>query len=1068
MKSYLLTMLKPLLFFILFIYFFSFNAISQIRPDMFPGLSVWLKADSNVVLNGNTVTEWKDCSGNNHDAKQATAIRQPEYIQSALCDLPTLRFNGTQFLYLPDHSLPIQKHTIFFVAKSKGGTSNKALLSRAYNASGFYFRIIEKMEYCINNNTVYSDIKLNNDNFFVSMFLYDSLKRDVFITPDYMLTQSGTVGNILYNPNDTAAVGSLASKSGAQAWGFLGDISEIIIYNTALQQNEIDSVISYLQHKYAPPVDLGNDINIPYGLCSQTLKTKKCYTSHLWSTGETTDSIVVNKSGEYWVKVVDVFGRTSYDTINIKYQYKPISDTVFCVNDTINVSSGLDHTYSFLWSNGGTDSVATVFTPGEWWVDITDSSPDLCSIRDSFIVVVDSFPVKATLGQDTSLCSGNSISLVSGVEPNINYLWSTGSTGSSAIVSSAGSYWVSATNKNNCVLKDTINVSIKGVKPTVAFAATTSCQNELTSFTDMSFTQPPDNIATWQWNFDNQGFSVLQNPSFKFNSHGDYNVKLTVSSGNGCVGDTTIKVHVRTLPKADFSPFNGCSNKDIEFKDLSKIGEGALFSWQWIFGDGQTSNIQNPTHAYADTGLYTIKLIAQDIFGCKDSLEKIIKIRLSPKVTFDFNDGCVEQTIYFYETTSMPVWAQIINRKWEFGDGAYSWAKNPTHVYNSSGEYTITLKNFSINGCMDSTSKKIIIQKTPTADFSTGITCEGQFVQFKDQSFVENGNIVKWLWDFGNKYTDSISNPKIIYADTGKYNVKLSVSSEFGCKKTISKEIIIHPVTPNDFSFTPEYGIHPLNVQFVNLSEGNLTHQWFFGDGTSSTQTNPAHTFINENIYDVLLVSTNEFDCVDSAFGIVYVIPSKLDLVLAKMNVKDSLNSIYIDAHFFNNGTRNVRQIALDAKINNGLPLREVWDGLIKPGEYGYYKFVSSFPKVNESSIRMICLNISALDAFGQEDIDPENNSACYTLSDDFFAEPVMPNPARESIYTDIAMPTSGNILASIISREGKEIWKENIDSEAGILRLKIDISSFADGVYALRIQYKNKVESFKFVKISH
>ena len=1043
----------------IFLFGFSYT-YAQIPTE---NLKLWYVGDS-VVLDGSHVIEWTDYSGNNLHAIQTTSINRPIQTSKIYNLHSAVRFDGTNDYLITNFIESLEQPITVFIVWKKNETKQQTMFDGlSYNnriAFSYPYGNIDLLSILaggIGNGLQYTKPLTNNLTI-----------NSIFISSTSMVFDNGVLKATDINVGNNNTNGFTIGSHYDFTRFFNGDITEFIIYDTIISTEQRVNIENYLMQKYAPVLDLGEDIDVKYGFCDVVLKIDTSFTEILWSTGETTDSIIVNKSGKYWVKAVDIFGRTSYDTINVNLHYTHIPDTILCANDTIFVPSGLDHTYSFLWSNGGTDSVATVFTPGEWWVDITDSSPDLCSIRDSFIVVVDSFPVKATLGQDTSLCSGNSISLVSGAEPNINYLWSTGSTGSSTIVSSAGSYWVSATNKNNCVLKDTINVSIKGFKPTVAFAATTACQNELTSFTDMSFTQPPDNIATWQWNFDNQGFSVLQNPNFKFNSHGDYNVKLTVSSGNGCVGDTTIKVHVRSLPKADFSPFNGCSNKDIEFKDLSKIGEGALFSWQWIFGDGQTSNIQNPTHAYADTGLYTIKLIAQDIFGCKDSLEKIIKIRLSPKVTFDFNDGCVEQTIYFYETTNMPPWAKIINRKWEFGDGAYSWAKNPTHIYNSSGEYTITLKNFSINGCMDSTSKKIIIQKTPIADFSTGITCEGQFVQFKDQSFVENGNIVKWLWDFGNKYTDSISNPKIIYADTGKYNVKLSVSSEFGCKKTISKEIIIHPVTPNDFSFTPEYGIHPLNVQFINLSEGNLTHQWFFGDGTSSTEANPAHTFINENIYDVLLVSTNEFDCVDSAFGVVYVIPSKLDLMLTKMNVKDSLNSIYIDAHFFNNGTRNVRQIALDAKINNGLPLREVWDGLIKPGEYGYYKFVSSFPKVNESSIRMICLNISALDAFGQEDINLENNSACYTLSDDFFVEPVMPNPARESIYTDIAMPTSGNILASIISREGKEIWKENIDSEAGILRLKIDVSSFADGVYALRIQYKNKVESFKFVKISH
>ncbi|NLL27637.1 MAG: PKD domain-containing protein [Bacteroidales bacterium] len=1050
--------------------------IYKFSPTNLSNLALWLRADSVEIIDGKVV-RWYDLSSNEHIIQQTNPEYRPIKIISELNSQPSVYFNGTNNYFDGGNILNIgyASQTMFVIAKSeknRGSILSKTLTGPTANRYGLLFS--DNISFFFWDNTerrIATDLIMNK-------FLYLNTIVDKQINKIFFNVNNDYIGEkiIAANYDMTSTYNFLIGASANNTGGlppyntsyFQGEISEILIFDTVLSSKDFTLVENYLLSKYIPPVNLGADINIPYGLCPQTLKTKNSYTSYLWSTGETTDSITVNKSGEYWIKTVDIFGKTSYDTINVKYQYKPIPDTFLCIDDTINIPSGLDNTYSFLWSNGDTNNVATVFTPGKWWVDITDKSSNLCSIRDSFVVAIDSFPAKATLGQDTSLCSGNSISLVSGVEPDINYLWSTGSTENSAIVSSAGNYWVSATNKNNCVLKDTINVSIKGIKPTVAFTATTSCQNEQTLFTDMSFTQLPDNIATWQWDFDNQGFSVLQNPSFKFNSHGDYNVKLVVSSVNGCIGDTTITVHVRSLPEVDFSPINGCNNKSIEFKDQSKIGEGPLFSWQWSFGDGQTSNTQNPTYTYLDTGLYTIKLIAQDIFGCKDSLEKNIKIKLSPKTTFEFKNGCIEQPINFYETTCMPVWAKIINRKWEFGDGSYSWSKNPTHIYNSSGEYTVTLKNYSINGCMDSISKNIIIQKTPTANFSTGNTCEGQYVQFEDQSFVENGSIVKWLWDFGNKHTDSISNPKIIYPDTGTYNVKLSVFSEFECKKTISKDITIHPITPNDFSFTPEYGIHPLSVQFTNLSEGNLTHQWFFGDGTSSTETNPSHTFINENIYDVLLVSKNEFNCVDSAFGIVFVIPSKLDLVLAKMNVKDSLNSIYIDALFFNNGTRNIRQIALDAKINNGLPLREVWNGLIKPGEYGYYKFVSSFPKVNESSIRMICLTISALDAIGQEDIDLQNNSACYTLSDDFFAEQVMPNPAKESIYTDIALPISGNIIASIISLEGKEIWKESIDSEAGILRLKIDISSFTDGIYVLKIQYKDKAEFFKFVKVSH
>ena len=83
----------------------------------------------------------------------------------------------------------------------------------------------------------------------------------------------------------------------------------------------------YLMNKYAPPVSLGPDTTIAHGFCPYTLYAGPRFTSYLWSTGSTADSIVVNESGDYWVEVVDIFGRTSRDTIHVQYPYTALPDS---------------------------------------------------------------------------------------------------------------------------------------------------------------------------------------------------------------------------------------------------------------------------------------------------------------------------------------------------------------------------------------------------------------------------------------------------------------------------------------------------------------------------------------------------------------------------------------------------------------------------------------------------------------------------------------------------------------------------------------------------------------------
>lgn len=150
------------------------------------------------------------------------------------------------------------------------------------------------------------------------------------------------------------------------------------------------------------------------------------------------------------------------------------------------------------------------------------------------------------------------------------------------------------------------------------------CHPLTVDFTNL--TQPTP--SAWSWNFgDPDGtvnISTNQSPSHLYSSAGVYDVSLSIVTAEGCVTDTILTnyVEVFPLPYASFElnpEITTLLNADISFTDLST---GNLASWNWSFGDGTTSTVQNPEHIYQDTGTYTVGLQVTTIHGCIDETEK--------------------------------------------------------------------------------------------------------------------------------------------------------------------------------------------------------------------------------------------------------------------------------------------------------------------------------------------------------------------------------------------------------------------------------------------------------------
>ncbi len=202
------------------------------------------------------------------------------------------------------------------------------------------------------------------------------------------------------------------------------------------------------------------------------------------------------------------------------------------------------------------------------------------------------------------------------------------------------------------------------------------------SFIDRSTGVP----AAWRWDFGDGVTSAAQNPFHVYTTEGLKIVNLTVNNTIGS-NTTTGYVTVGSAPFAAFSaePRTVGAGKPVAFADRSI---GTPTGWSWTFGDGGTSNLRNPIHVYAQSGLYTVRMIAT-YAGSSDTEQKTDYIRVVPDANFTANAtaGKAPLSVMFADASNGTPSAWT----WEFGDGTNATVQNPTHVYARAGNYTVNL-----------------------------------------------------------------------------------------------------------------------------------------------------------------------------------------------------------------------------------------------------------------------------------------------------------------------------------------------------------------------------------------
>ena len=399
-------------------------------------------------------------------------------------------------------------------------------------------------------------------------------------------------------------------------------------------------------------------------------------------------------------------------------------------------------------------------------------------------------------------------------------------------------------------------ITIAGPTPVAEFSATpTSGSPPLeVEFTDLSINQ----IDSWAWDFGDGATSTSQNPMHIYANEGLYTVTLTVIGPDGT--DTEIKTDYITvsipMPVANFSgsPTSGTSPLEVVFTDLTT---NDIDTWAWDFGDGTTSATQNPTHTYANEGVYTVSLTVTGPGGTDTEIKTDYITVANPETTADFSatplSGLKPLLVIFTDLSiNATTWA------WNFGDGGTSTLQNPVHIYQNSGVYTVSL-TVSGSGGSDTkirTNYITVNEPAPIAAFSgTPLTGEQPLnVQFTNAS---TGVINTYSWTFGDGGQSTLQNPLHTYTSAGVYTVSLTVNGPGGSDtETKSNYISVTTIAPPvaDFVGVPTSGSAPLVVSFTDLSTGNVNSWvWDFGDRFTTDEQNPTHTYGNVGEFTVTL-----------------------------------------------------------------------------------------------------------------------------------------------------------------------------------------------------------------------
>lgn len=396
---------------------------------------------------------------------------------------------------------------------------------------------------------------------------------------------------------------------------------------------------------------------------------------------------------------------------------------------------------------------------------------------------------------------------------------------------------------------------------------TSGCSPLTVQFTNLSTGNP----TNYSWTFGNSNTSVLQNPSATYVVPGTYTVSLTAS--NATFSDVETKTAFITVfanPVAQFTgtPLSGCAPLGVAFNSSTSTSPAPITGWTWDLGNGNTSNLQNPTNTYANIGLYNVTLLVRDANGCENSINKPNYINVSAPFTASIGAIGPTQACQAPFTVNF---RKIVPQNgsytyvWKFGDNTISTDSNPSKTYTANGIYDVELEVTSANGCKQVVKQVGLVRiggVKANFNLTTDADCLPASLSAVNASTPSTG--LQYEWYLNNSPNPVGRNPGFVTALSQKNGtLKLIVRNAAGCSDSIEKTIQLQDPPVADFDMSDSvFCKPPATVNFTNKSSPDAVQfNWNFGNMIGSSQENPSITYSTPRTYQVRLIATRPRGC---------------------------------------------------------------------------------------------------------------------------------------------------------------------------------------------------------------
>jgi gliding motility-associated-like protein len=543
--------------------------------------------------------------------------------------------------------------------------------------------------------------------------------------------------------------------------------------------------------------------------------------------------------------------------------------------------------YDWAMGDGATYSTTSVShyynAPGKYTIRLIVSDTSKCNLIDTFQSLIN-IPEKidATIGLNTANgCIPLPVSFVGGGLPTSSYSWSFGDGDISSlknpthVYTTEGQYTVRliVADSNSCDLLDTAFVNVTVID---------SSANAQFNFSRTFYGCDSVDVTVWSvyqgedfelWDFGDGTTATTDTATHRYTQAGSYIIThYLIDSQQICQPIDTFSVVISLEPLNAF-PFlpdtGGCLPFNATFIGNSQLN---TTNYIWHFGDGASAVGDTVSHLYNAVGVFTVMLLAADTNACVglDTSYATVEV-IDDFVTASFNVAILNDCDSLLQIDLLNNSVNASTYWWDFGDGTFSSNVNETHEYTLPGTYTITLMVEDTNRChpRDTFSRVVRLKPNSVIDFEVSNVCSGTQNVFTNLSHPN----AQFTWQFGDGTISTLYSPTHTYLQPNTYSVRLTMVDTSTCNvfDTLVKTLEVYPQPIAGFNLVNDTFRFETPVHFSNNSIRYDNLLWSFGDGDTSSETNPVHTYTTIHQQTVCVRAYNEV-CDDTFCRTIFIL----------------------------------------------------------------------------------------------------------------------------------------------------------------------------------------------------